>query len=229
MAKCSDRLQQAMSLRNIKQVDLCEMTNIPKSAMSQYISGKFKPKQKRIYAIAKALDVNEAWLMGLDAPMKRICVEDIFTGCDQAKTAIERAALQVLPESDIYQIPIYESVSAGFGATASDYIIGYTPLYIKNPHDAKNTMCVRVVGDSMYPKIEDGDIVQVLKQDSVDSGSLAVVLIDGEDGVVKKVKYGDDWIELVSINPMYPPRRFEGEYVLRCNVVGLVKAIIKTC
>lgn len=66
------RLQQAMDMRKINQTELCEKTGIPKSAMSQYISGAFKPKQKRTYLLAQALDVDEAWLMGYDVPMERI-------------------------------------------------------------------------------------------------------------------------------------------------------------
>ena len=81
----------------------------------------------------------------------------------------------------------------------------------------------------MYPKIEDGDIIQVYKQDSVDSGSIAVILLDDDEGLVKKVYYGDDWIELHSINPMYPVMRFEKEDVTRLRVVGLVRKIIKNC
>ena len=79
----------------------------------------------------------------------------------------------------------------------------------------------------MFPKIEDGDIVQVHKQESVDSGSIAVVLVDGDEGLVKRVSYGEDWIELQSINPMYQAMRFEGEDVLRVRVVGLVTQITK--
>lgn len=66
------RLQQAMDMRKINQTELCEKAGIPKSAMSQYISGAFKPKQKRTYLLAQALDVDEAWLMGYDVPMERI-------------------------------------------------------------------------------------------------------------------------------------------------------------
>ena len=65
------------------------------------------------------------------------------------------------------------------------------------------------------------------KQTSVDSGSVAVVLLDGDEGLVKKVFYGADWIELHSINPMYPPVRFDGPDVMRIQVVGLVKKVIK--
>ena len=68
---CASRISYALQLRNMKQSELCTKTGIPKSAMSQYISGAFEPKQDRVYKIAKALDVNEAWLMGFDVPMAR--------------------------------------------------------------------------------------------------------------------------------------------------------------
>ena len=124
-------------------------------------------------------------------------------------------------------IPLFESVSAGFGAYADSRIVDYYPCYISNTSEANETLCIRVQGNSMSPKIEDGDIIQVRKQTSVDSGSIAVVLIGGEEGYVKKVNYGDDWIELISLNENYPPMRFEGEDVTKIQVVGLVKKVIK--
>jgi transcriptional regulator with XRE-family HTH domain len=67
----SDRLKEAMQIKGIRQVDLCRICNIPKGAMSLYISGAYEPKQDRIYLISKALNVSEAWLMGYDVPMER--------------------------------------------------------------------------------------------------------------------------------------------------------------
>lgn len=69
--KLKDRLKQAMDYRNIKAVDLCERGDIPKSAMSYYMSGRSEPKSDRLYTIAKLLDVSEAWLLGYDVPMER--------------------------------------------------------------------------------------------------------------------------------------------------------------
>lgn len=68
---CSKRISRALSIRNMKQSELCNITGIPKSAMSQYIKGAFEPKQDRLFLIAQALDVSEAWLMGFDVPMER--------------------------------------------------------------------------------------------------------------------------------------------------------------
>ena len=70
-ATCAERIRKALAIRGMKQAELCHITKIPKSAISQYISGAFEPKQDRIYLIAKTLNVSEAWLMGFDVPMER--------------------------------------------------------------------------------------------------------------------------------------------------------------
>ena len=65
------RIAIAMKLRGVKQAELCKRTGIPKSSLSLYLSGAYEPKQDRIYTIAQALNVSEAWLMGYDVPMER--------------------------------------------------------------------------------------------------------------------------------------------------------------
>lgn len=130
---------------------------------------------------------------------------------------------------NIFQIPVYESVSAGFGTTAIDDVIDYYPVRINNSADVCNSMCLKVKGDSMYPKIEDGDIIVVRKQLSVDNGAIAVVLIDNNDGLVKKIEYDNDCIKLISINPMYPPMIFTGEDRNKVSIIGLVQQIHRNC
>lgn len=66
------RLQKALDIREKKAIDISRDLNIPKSAISQYLSGRTKKMDSvRIYSIAKYLDVSEAWLMGFDVPMER--------------------------------------------------------------------------------------------------------------------------------------------------------------
>lgn len=132
-----------------------------------------------------------------------------------------------LDASHVFMIPTFENVSAGFGALANDEIVDYIPLYFAHPSEAEETICIKVKGDSMYPKIEEGDVIQVHKQDTVDSGTIAVVLLDGEEGLVKRVEYGDGWLELHSINPMYKTIRFTGSDVMRIRILGAVRKIIK--
>lgn len=68
---CAQRIREGLTIRNMTQADLCRVTGIKKSAMSQYVNGGLVPRQDRTFLIAKALDVSEAWLMGFDVPMEK--------------------------------------------------------------------------------------------------------------------------------------------------------------
>ena len=202
-------LQRLMQIKGIDRRRLCDDLKFKYSTVSEWLSGSKYPRIDKIEALADYFGVSKSVLI------------------EEKSTPVSN--ISGLLQSYVRMVPVFESVSAGFGAYASNVVIDYTPIYIPSAYEAENTICVRVKGDSMYPKIEDGDIIQVYKQDSVDSGSIAVVLLDGDEGLVKKVVYGKDWIELHSINPMYPVMRFTGEEILRIRVVGLVRKIIKSC
>lgn len=82
--KTSSRIKQAMKASNLKQVDIVEKSNkyidtigvkLSKTDLSQYVNGKVKPGQKKLYVLAKILDVSEAWLLGYDVDKKRISDE----------------------------------------------------------------------------------------------------------------------------------------------------------
>ena len=71
ITSCGNRISTALTLRGMKQSELCKIAKVPKSSLSLYLSGAYEPKQDRIYAMAKALNVSEAWLMGYDVPMEK--------------------------------------------------------------------------------------------------------------------------------------------------------------
>ena len=93
------RLQMALDIRNMKQSDLVETTGIGKSSISTYLSGKYEPKQRNIYKMAKALNINEAWLMGEDVPMERdekskpSNVEDLMTIMSRPLSGLSQRAI----------------------------------------------------------------------------------------------------------------------------------------
>lgn len=201
--------------------DVGNHVGVGKSTVRKWENGDIvNMRRDKIAKLAEALQTSPAYLMGWE--------ENENKKLDRQNISL-KSNISAVYNDNIHMIPVFESVSAGFGAYASSDILEYTPIYIPCQYEADNTICIKVTGDSMYPKIEDGDIIQVYKQDSVDSGSIAVILLDDDEGLVKKVYYGDDWIELHSINPMYPIMRFEKEDVTRLRVVGLVRKIIKNC
>lgn len=67
---CGKRIEKAMAIRNMKQAELCKLANVPKSSLSLYIKEAYEPKQDRVYAMAKVLNVSDMWLMGYDVPME---------------------------------------------------------------------------------------------------------------------------------------------------------------
>lgn len=71
MATFSERLNEIMKLRGIDQAGLTRLTGIDKSSISSYVHGKYRANQDKLYLLAKALNVNETWLMGYDVPMQR--------------------------------------------------------------------------------------------------------------------------------------------------------------
>ena len=70
VATVAERLQQAMRLRDVKQVDLSAATNIDKGSISSYLAGRYQPKDDKIFLMATALRVNPAWLSGFDVAME---------------------------------------------------------------------------------------------------------------------------------------------------------------
>lgn len=96
------RLQERMDELGFRQADLAERTGLSKSRISHYINGRYEAKQEALYLIAKALDVNEAWLMGHDVSKERSIAEresDISYESkllDQISIRYGKAAVQAL-------------------------------------------------------------------------------------------------------------------------------------
>ncbi|MCC4121326.1 helix-turn-helix domain-containing protein [Lactococcus lactis] len=68
----SERLKIALSEKNMKASELSELTGISKSSISDWINGRYEAKQDKIFLIAKALKINEGYLLGLDVPMTEV-------------------------------------------------------------------------------------------------------------------------------------------------------------
>lgn len=179
-----NRLQKAMNIRNMKQVDLVEKTGLDKTLLSKYLSGISNARQDKLTALAEALQVNEIWLMGYDIPMESIPIKNI----------------------EKIKIPVLGTVKAGYDYLAQENIVGYES--IDNVSDPENYYALQVTGNSMEPLFSDGDIAIVHKQDNFDSGNTCIILVNGEEATVKKVVRMDDGIDLIAMNPYYPVRHF---------------------
>lgn len=177
----SNRLIKALNIRNMKPIELSEKSGISRGKISSYINGKYKANQNALYSLATTLDVNPVWLMGYDVP-------------------INNEESNAFPIADTpISVPVLGKISAGLPLLATENIEGYEfapSSYIKKGFDY---FYLRVNGDSMNLKFNDGDIVLVQKQDGLENDEIGVILIDGMDATVKKYKYEN---ELIILSPM---------------------------
>lgn len=202
MKKCSDRITEALNIRGMKQADLCAKTGIPKSAISQYVSGAFEPKQDRLMLIAQALEVSPVWLMGFDVPMEQGM--EIPT------------ATNIIPLPIASSIPLVGNIACGEPILAEENIEGY----VKAPAYCEGSFALRCKGDSMTgARIMDGDIVIIRQQSDIDDGEIAAVLIEDE-ATLKRVYKMPGRLVLRAENPRYAPIDLSGAELDGVRILG---------
>ncbi len=196
--KFANRLNRALTIRNMKPVELHEKTGISESLISKYLSNNAVARLDKLSIIANALNVNPVWLMGYDVPMER-------------EYELKKDLKVYGDNFDSKQaFPLLGMVKAGYDYFATENIIGYVAVD-KNVPDVENCYALQIVGDSMQPVLYEDDIIVVHKQDDVENGQIAIVLIDNEEATVKKVIKHDDYIELIAFNSYYPPKKLTKE------------------
>ena len=205
-----ERIKSLRKSKGIFQKDLAEKLEVRQSTVAMWETNKREPDAETIAKIADALGVTT----------------DMLLRENGVSVTLSEPNAKLLPSEYIRMIPCFESASAGFGTDAQNRVIDFVPLYIVNEHEAAETICITVRGDSMHPRIEDGDIVQVHKQDTAETGDI-VVILDGDEAFVKRFIHGKNGVILESFNPAYPPMKFTKEESNRLRIVGVVKRIIR--
>ena len=221
----NERLNEVMEEKSISSAELCRRTGIPKSAMSQYRSGSFSPKADRIYIIAKALNVSEAWLMGYDVPKERenanILRDKVDWKDDKANKDFDIFSIPgIMPLPKMVKKPRLGTTACGRPILAEENFDDYDDV----PEDIKCDFTLLCQGDSMInARIYDGDIVYIREQPQVENGEIAACLVDGEfetNATLKRFYKYDDKIVLQAENPAYPPFVYVNEEMNRVRVIG---------
>lgn len=135
---------------------------------------------------------------------------------------------------DTVTFPIVTSVAAHYDGVSIDESttgekIEVPRAYLKG-RKAEEFCAMRVRGDSMFPAFQNGDVVLVLRQSTMNhSGEIGVISYGDDEMTIKRINYvdGEDWLELVPLNPAYPPRRIEGVDLESCHVIGIPRVLIR--
>lgn len=187
----TERLVRTMFLKGIRQADIVDKTGIDKASVSLYVHGKYMPNAGNMEKIARALGVSVEYLLGK---------EDI------------PIAKMTLPQ--IHEVPIIGKVAAGVPISAQEDIVGTVMT-------EKNVFALRIKGDSMSPRIMDGDIVLVRQQDTAEDGDIVIAEIDGE-ATCKVLKRSHGSVMLVPFNAAFAPFVYTGQEAEDLRILGKV-------
>lgn len=183
--------------RNLSQQELANQLGVSRSAVGNWEQDAREPNLKMLNALADIFNVSFHDLVGGYSN-----VGNVFT-------------------PRLKRIPIYESVGAETGRCADDRV----DSFLSTETDAN--FGVRVDGDSMEPTILKGDIALVSKQNDVDDGQIAVLLLGDDDtAVYKRIVHIPGGIMLISDNTdKYPPRTIHGDESI--HILGRVRQVVR--
>lgn len=177
--------------------------------------------------VAQAVGVSEAtvsrWESGDIANMRRDKIAKLASALQLRPSVVMGITDEPSEKRSAVKIPVLGFVRAGYPMDAVENILDYEEISEEMARSGE-FFALQIKGDSMEPKISNGDVVIVRKQSTVENGEVAVVLINGNDAAVKKFFKTETGVNLISTNPNYEPFFFSPKEVdsLPVEVIGRV-------
>lgn len=208
LEKFAERFSELVKNSSIEVSKLAEMLGIKsKSTIYRYMNAEMAPKLTTVKYASEIFNVNPLWLMGYDVD-KYVTKKDILG-------------------NPVVPIPLVGTVKAGYNYLAQENWIGTVDVETSLVGDGKDYFALKVKGDSMAPVFVEGDIVIIKKQNDCENNEYAVVIINGDEGTLKKIKKTDNGIILQPLNPAYGPVMYTKEEMetIPIIIVGVVKQL----
>ena len=201
-----ERYLELLEENNCKSADVARETKIHPSTFTDWKKGKSSPKIDKLQKIAEFFNVNVEWLTGASDDKERPKDLDEWN-----------KKLGILPIAK-QKLPLLGKVACGKPIFANEE----RESYIEAGTDLQADFCLKAKGDSMInARIHDGDIIFVRKQNVVNNGEIAVVIID-DSATLKRVFYYPDDQKLIlqAENPKYEPLVYIGEELDHVHILG---------
>ena len=198
MAEIKDRIVSLRNEKNITQSQLAEELNISPSAIGVYEQGRRKPSYELLEEICDYFNVDMDYLMGR-SDIKNRYQAGLKYDWEDKKQEDSNIDMNTV-NTDYIMIPLYESISAGYGASNSEFIEMIPVFGLKK--NGTTYFAVKVEGDSMEPKIPNGSTIIIKKDIQIESGEIGAFNLNDEN-FVKQKKLVKDKLILHSFNLAY--------------------------
>ncbi len=192
-----DRMLLLLDNQKKSQKELADFLGVGKNRITDWKSGRIKSYTKYLPQIAEYLNVSIDYLLGKeDTPTKA---------------------------KNVLRVPVYGHVAAGVPIEAIEDIEDYEELdgdIFKGDYIA-----LKIHGDSMEPRMTEGDVVIVRLQADIESGDIAIVMINGDNATCKKIKKTPEGVMLISTNPNYEPMFYNNREIINLPVRVIGKVV----
>ena len=227
-----NRIRELREEQNIRQADLAKILGVRQNTLSTWETGRYEPDNEMLQKIASHFNTSVDYVLGR-TPLRDSGVIDAVRMIHLVRTVENMApdqfdatlnyAQEVLSGQKTLKIPVVGVVAAGVPIAAAETVIDHEEIDAQLA--ASGTFFgLKVRGDSMEPRVRDGDVVIVRRQETADTGDVAVVLVNGEDATVKRVKLEPDGsLWLLPNNPAYAPAHYSAAEIkqLPVTIVGV--------
>lgn len=202
--KVGDKIKQLREEKGLMQQDVCNVLGIEQSTLANYENNRRVPKLDILISIAGYFHVSLDWLMGISP---------------------HRSATPPKRKGRGVPIPVLGKVVAGIPIEAVQEILDYEEI---TPELAAtgDFFALKIRGRSMEPRMREGDVVIVKRQDDIDSGDVAIILVNGNEATVKRVKKQREGITLIATNTaVYEPHFYSNKEIQELPVQILGKVV----
>ena len=195
------RLKILRAKDKMTQANLAAELNVSLGAVGNWESGTRTPDANMIQTIADYFGTSVDYLLGRD----------------------ELPLSKVNKTSGIW-VPVLGHVAAGIPIEAVEDILDYEEISQTMASQGEH-FALKIKGDSMEPRIKDGDVVIVRKQSDVENGDIAVVLVNGDEATVKRIKKRPEGLMLIPSNPNYEPMFYTNDEIAKLPVTILGRVV----
>lgn len=190
------RIRNLRENKKVTQSALASFLGLSPSTIGMYEQDRRKPDYETLEAIADYFNVNLDYLI--------------------KSTPYEKKTK--------FTVPVLGKVTAGIPIDAVEYIVDYEEIS-EEMASKGDYFGLQIKGDSMEPKFSEGDVVIVRKQSTIQSGEIAIVLINGDEATIKKVMLFEGGLNLVPSNQAYQVITFTNEQIEKLPVQILGKVV----
>lgn len=200
----AERLKAARKAKSLSQAQVSRLLGVTQQAVGKWETGRSTPDPQTVARLAEIFDTTTDALLGLSAPGPET----------------EAATRRFFGGRQQYAIPVMGTVKAGYGALAFEEDYGTEYACVSDP---QNYFFLVVKGDSMEPRISDGDLALVHRQSTLENGDLGVFVFgaDGE-GTLKRYLQRGNSVVLQPFNPDYEELVIRGQDLEYLYIAGKV-------